>query len=290
MGKKGKKGQAGKPKNLTPKDTSKRLNALVKNLEEELKGADLFAPLPSTEDCPICLVPLSRLPENSGYRGCCGKWICTACDAENKALIKKQNEENAAKSKPGTCPFCRTHTHSSDLGSQLEARALKNDHVAFYNLGICFTKGICGLPKDDLKALDCWIKAVELGSSNACVSIAGFYSSGRGVSKDLEREHTFNTIGALRGSIIARHGVAFGEYKSGNHEIGIRHWKIAAEAGSQLALDLLKKIYNADGKLPGKEFISKECMDSIYRVCHDAQKEVKSEAREKHFTNVDMKC
>ena len=37
MGKKGKKGQAGKPKKLTPKDVGKRLNALAKNLEEELE-------------------------------------------------------------------------------------------------------------------------------------------------------------------------------------------------------------------------------------------------------------
>eukprot|EP00563_Minutocellus_polymorphus_P007163 CAMPEP_0181048480 /NCGR_PEP_ID=MMETSP1070-20121207/15459_1 /TAXON_ID=265543 /ORGANISM="Minutocellus polymorphus, Strain NH13" /LENGTH=59 /DNA_ID=CAMNT_0023127269 /DNA_START=201 /DNA_END=376 /DNA_ORIENTATION=- len=59
MGKKGKKAQAGKAKKLTPKDVGKRLDALVKKLEEELKGADLFAPLPPTEDCPICLVPLS---------------------------------------------------------------------------------------------------------------------------------------------------------------------------------------------------------------------------------------
>ena len=59
MGKKGKKAQAGKPKKLTPKDVGKRLNTLAKNLEEELEGADLFAPLPPTEDCGICLVPLS---------------------------------------------------------------------------------------------------------------------------------------------------------------------------------------------------------------------------------------
>jgi hypothetical protein len=147
MGKKGKKAQAGKPKKPTPKDIGKRLDVLTKNLEEELKGADLFAPLPPTEDCAICLVPLSRLAQNSNYWACCGNIFCNACNAERQALIKKQNGKN-------TCPFCRGITSSEDeYGRQLEARALKNDHNALRNLGYYFKDGSCGLPKDDLKAL-----------------------------------------------------------------------------------------------------------------------------------------
>jgi len=35
----------------------------------------------------------------------------------------------------------------------------------------------------------------------------------------------------------------------------------------------------------------KECMGSLYRVCHDAQEEVKSEEREKHGEDlVDLNC
>ena len=34
--------------------------------------------------------------------------------------------------------------------------------------------------------------------------------------------------------------------------------------------------------MPGKEFISKEEMDTVYRSGHDAQMEVKTEEREKH--------
>ena len=67
----------------------------------------------------------------------------------------------------------------------------------------------------------------------------------------------------------------------GNHEIAIRHWKIAAEAGHQKSLDALKCIYNAGSNEPGKEFISKEEMDTIYRSGHGAQMEVKTEEREK---------
>ena len=108
MGKKGKKGQAGKPKKLTPKDVGKRLNALAKNLEEELEGADLFAPPPPTEDCAICFVPVSHVESERRYMTCCGKEICMACYNENEISTNKQNEEKSAGKKVAlTCPFCR---------------------------------------------------------------------------------------------------------------------------------------------------------------------------------------
>ena len=294
MGKNGKKAQAGKPKKLTPKDVGKRLNALAKNLEEELEGADLFAPLPPTEDCAICLVPLSRLVANSTYFTCCGNMICTGCVGENEASIKKQNEEKSAGKKVAfTCPFCRElpPTQGDEIVRQLEERALKKDYHALRNLGDILMDGDWGLPKDELKALDYFIRAVERGSPDACTNIAVIYSGDHGISKDMERKDLFQIVGALRGCVIARHNMGKSEYDSGNHEIGIRHWKIAAEAGSQLSLNKLKGIYNADGKMSGKEFISKECMDSLYRVCHDAQEEVKSEERKKHGRDDDkMKC
>ena len=49
-----------------------------------------------------------------------------------------------------------------------------------------------------------------------------------------------------------------------------------------MSLNELRDIYNADGKKPGKEFISKEYLDSAYRACHEAQMEVKTAEREKH--------
>ena len=285
MGKKVKKGQAGKPKKLTPKDVGKRLNALAKNLEEELKGADLFASLPPTEDCAICLVPLSPVTSDTLYKACCGKEICWACHKENDESIKKQNEEKSADKKIAfACPFCREpRPHSDETVRRLEARCLKNDHNALTLMGNLYRNGDRGLPKDDLKALDCWIRAVEHGSPEACGGIGISYYQGEGVAVDKERAALFERIGALRGQIVARHNIGCSEYHHlGNHEIGIRHWKIAAEAGYQHSLDALKKIYNAEGKVPGKEFISKEEMDTVYRSWHGAQVEVWSEERGKH--------
>ena len=285
MGKKGKKGQAGKPKKLTPKDVGKRLDVLAKNLEDELEGADLFAPLPPTADCAICLVPLSRLNSETYYQACCGNTICYACYKENEASINKQNEEkNAGKKLAFTCPFCRepVSTCAGEL-ARIHARCLQNDRNAFFLLGQLYQRGSRHTPKHDLKALDCYMRAVELGSPEACATIGTSYKKGDGVAANKERAASFERVGALRGNIRARHNIGNSEYFDlGNHEIAIRHWKIAAEAGHQLSLNALRSIYNADGKRPGKEFISKEEMDTIYRSGHEAQMEVKTEEREKH--------
>ena len=112
MGKKGKKAQAVKPKKLTPKDIGKKLDALTKKLEEELEGADLFAPLPPREDCAICLEPLSRnVSHDESVQSCCGNRICRKCLEGHETFIKKQNEKNAGKANKKTmiriCPFCR---------------------------------------------------------------------------------------------------------------------------------------------------------------------------------------
>ena len=293
MGKKGKKAQAGKPKKLTPKDVGKRMDVLVKKLKEELKGADLFAPMPAAEDCAICLVPLSHEKAEVYYQTCCGNSICKACYIENEASINKQNEENSGKKVAFTCPFCREpEPASGDMElefARLQARCLQNDHIALKLMDAAYRTGD-GKPKDVLKGLDCYIRAVELGSPEACIVIGNSYHEGNGVSINQERAALFEKVGALRGHIVGRYNIGWSEYYDlGNHEIGIRHWKIAAEAGYQPSLDILKKIYNADGKMPGKEFISKEEMNTIYRSGHDAQMEIKSEEREKHCTH-EMKC
>ena len=287
MGKKGKKAQAGKPKKLTPKDVGKRLDVLVKKLEEELKGVDLFAPLPPTEDCAICLVPLPHVKTETHYMVCCGNFICWACYMENKESINKQNEANAGKKIVFTCPFCRepVSTFVDEEIARLQARCLQNDPEALTSMGNVYRYGVGETPKDDLKALDCYIQAVELGSPAACTRIADCYRKGDGVPVKKERAALFERVGALRGEIEARHKIGcFEYYELGNHEIGIRHWKIAAEAGCQISLNELRDIYNAYGKKPGKKFISEEYLDFALLACHEAQMEVTSEEREKHWT------
>ena len=213
---------------------------------------------------------------------CCGNTICFACYKENEASINKQNEEKTAGKKVAfTCPFCREPDPTDmEYLRKLQARCLENDHEAFTVMG-SFYRGDRGaiVPKDDLKALDCFIRAVELGSPHACICIADACNEGKGVAVDKERAILFERVGALRGDVAARHNIGVSELKLGNYEFAIRHWKIAAEAGLQSSLDELTISYN----MPGKDFITKEYLDFAYRACHEAQMEVESEERKKHF-------
>lgn len=286
MGKKGKRAQAGKPQKLSPKEVGKRLDALVKKLEEELEGADLFAPLPPTEDCAICFVPLSHVNANSRFLSCCGKNICIGCNGDRGSVIDddKFNIDCVVKRlvQGPPCPFCRTLGPKDDVEQlhRLEARALKGDPDAFFSMGTVFHDGY-GVPKDTLRGIYCWIRAIELGcTKSSCNNIAVSYDTGRGLSHNKERALLFERAGVLRGDINARFNLAVSEYQTlGNHEIGIRHWKIAAEGGCQRSLTVLRDIY--EGKLEfGKEFVSKEYLSRVYRICHAAQMKVKSEMRE----------
>ena len=297
MGKKGKKAQAGKPKKLTPKNVAKRLDALVKKVEEELKDADLFAPLPPTEDCAICCVPLPRIVSEIAYRACCGNEICFGCVKENEVFVDKQNARNAEKDDKKVilvpCAFCRAPTPSAgeEYVRLLEKRSfLHQDREAMNQLGNTYSEGDGGVPKDGLKALDYWIKATELGSKEAFNNIGQCFREGIVVAKDYKKGSLMERAGAIRGLVAARHNVGCSEYYDfGNYELGIRHWKVAAKAGYQMSLNSLRKVYNSGGMMPGKDFISKSELDNIYRLCHQAKEEVNSEERQKHRTEEDNK-
>ena len=153
------------PKEADPEGCRQaRLNALAKNLEDELKDADLFAPLPPTEDCAICLVPLPHVKISEvGYVVCCGKEICWACyKKEHEESINKQNEENFGKKVALTCPFCRSAS-DEEFCACFKQGVCKMTPLLFYNDGRSSPECEHDLPKDDLKALDCYIRAVGLG-------------------------------------------------------------------------------------------------------------------------------
>ena len=115
---------------------------------------------------------------------------------------------------------------------------------------------------------------------DSCAGIAAFYGN-IFLPRPENEEYLFLRLGALRGDIVARHNIGQVEYDKGNYELSVRHWKIAAEAGSQPSLNQLKTIFK--GKMSGSEFICKEYMDKVYRLCHAAQVAVWSEERAKHY-------
>lgn len=131
-----------------------------------------------------------------------------------------------------------------------------------------------------LKTLFYFIRGTEIGSADACAGIAAFYGDNF-LPRPAKEEYLFLRMGALRGDIVARHNIGQVEYDKGNYELSVRHWKIAAEAGSQPSLNELRSIFT--GKTSGREFLSKEYMDKVYRLCYAAQVAVWSEERAKHY-------
>ena len=271
MGKRGKRGN----KPAEKKAILKRLDGtLTEKLEEELSGADLFAKPPPTEDCPICFDPLPRMADSTYYQGCCGKFICEGCYEENAEVIERLNTKKGKSSVIyHTCPFCRALEPTGEKYLlQLKERTSQGDGQACTMVGKAFEQGFYGLAVDKIKALYYMTLAVEFGSAEACEIIAHLlFDEGRCISNNKKLARMLFEIGALRGNISARQTIGMIEYELGNFELGIRHWKIAAEAGHQLSLDCLKSIFSANSKLPGNEFISKEELDQIYRMCHEAQ-------------------
>ena len=154
---------------------------------------------------------------------------------------------------------------------------LQNDAMAFLHMG---SKEF-NRTKNELKAIEYFIRATELGSAEACSALAECLRQ-VSVLSDSGRSVVFYKAGAVRGCITGRWNIGLLDYEAGKCEEGIRHFKIAAEAGFQQALDKLKKIFLANGQEPGKEFITKTYLDRTFRICHAAQKEVESEERKKH--------
>lgn len=293
MGKRGKRTLACKGKKITWKELGKRLDVVKRMLEEELKGADHFKSLPPMGECPVCITPFSRDSSQMTYMDCCGNIICAGCNGEEDVF-----EEKRKRGKPGyvrLCPFCRAPASCvEEETKKIMARASKGDVIACEYLAHNFMEQ----PGLEMNGLRYCIQSIGLGSSEQCLALSKLFKGAypeHAISKwikiDSEKATIFRLAAAIRGSTEARHECGNFEYDRGNHELGIRHWKIAAEAGMQPSLDALKSIYNGDR--PGKEFIGKEDMGSIYRACHKAQMEVWSEQREKHrnicYQN-DWKC
>ena len=145
-----------------------------------------------------------------------------------------------------------------------------NDRLAMLALGACLFHGTHGVTKDEMAGHYHLVRAAELGSAEACTIIAIRYGIGGDSGfppRNKQRENLFIRIATARGDIQARYSLGLHEYNDlGNHEVGVQHFKIAAEAGHKNAFDALKRLVDTDRHVPGKEFITKDELDKIRHV------------------------
>ena len=238
----------------------------------ELHDEELFKDPPPREECPICMLPLPHDADQSMFKSCCGKLICTGC---HFAMMKEEVRKGKKKEELGMCAFCRTPAHSSDEeGIERLAQLMdKGNAIAYYQFGCFYASGDCGIPQDWAKANELYQKAGDLGYALGYSRLGFNYHAGNGVEVDEKRAKYYSELAAMKGGVLARHNLGMSEGKAGNYHRAFKHFIIAAGAGNEKALSKVKVGFQAG-------YVAKDEYASTLRSYQKSQTEMKSEARD----------
>ena len=243
----------------------------------ELHDEALFKQPPPVEDCPICLLPL---PTNGGidhqYQACCGQLLCMGCMHEVFKRACPLLDESLTCPEDCFCPFCRAPANLS-VAHQIE-RIMKrveagDDGGAMGVVGDYYRYGKKGFPKDFGKAMELYIRSGKLGNASANGVVAELYDNGEGVEKDKKKAKYYYELAAIGGDVCARHNLGIYEYNAGNMNRAVKHWMIAAAAGSDKSLTNIRRCF-MDGHATKDDF------EKALRSHKEAKDEVKSDQRE----------
>ncbi len=211
-------------------------------------------------DCPICMIPLPLEPKKSLMTGCCTKLICVGCtyaQMEQGVLPK--------------CPFCRHPMPTS----QMEFETMRRKRAEENYPGALSDVAAQRLEDGDYKgAFEYWTKAVELGDVQAHFQLSVMYYNGNGLPGKDEKKRVYHLEqAAIAGHPDARINLGIGELENGQHGRAIKHFIIAANLGSDAALETLKDAYR-------QGMISREVFAVTLRAHQAAVDATKSPHRE----------
>lgn len=150
----------------------------------------------------------------------------------------------------------------------------KGNADAFHHLAGYYAQGIMGLPQNWGKANELFLKAGELGCAKGYYNLGCSYTFGHGVEEDMNKALHYYELAAMGGNILARHNLGCLEGNSGNLHRAMKHFIMAAKAGDEDSVDKVKHGLK-DGLVTKDEFAN------TLRACHERQKEMKSEMRDK---------
>ena len=144
------------------------------------------------------------------------------------------------------CPFCRTPFPATDeeIVEREKKRVKLNDPIAIYNLGMYYQDGVNGFPQDYDKALELFLRAGELGYSQAYGNIGNSYNNGRGVEVDETKARYYYGLSAMMGDATARHNLGVEEVYAGNKERALKHFMIAVRGGYSDSLKNIQRLYS----------------------------------------------
>ena len=139
----------------------------------EIHDEKLFKQPPRREECPICFLRMPSFEMGWKYNACCGKIICSGC-----AYAGAKMDGNVDQ----LCPFCRAVAPKTDEEGmkQIQKRVEVDDAQAIYELGVCYSQGIYGLPQDYAKASELWLQAGQLGNAGSYNNVGVTYDNGLG--------------------------------------------------------------------------------------------------------------
>ena len=199
----------------------------------ELHDEALFKQPPPEEDCPICFLRLPTLGTGNRYNACCGKLICSGCIFAVKITTGKN-----------MCPFCRALAPTSyeDALKLNKKRVEMGDPRAIYNLACNYADGDHGYPQHNIKALELWHRAAELGSTKSYCNIGVTYGNGRGVERDEKKAKYFYELAAIGGHVIARNNLGVDDEEKGNMERALKHYMIAVGNGYNGSLNTIRQM------------------------------------------------
>ena len=184
------------------------------------------------DDCPICSLPLPLDQDQTTFRPCCMKKVCSGCILE----ARKRGMDD--------CPFCRTPTpDQSQVLTMIRKRVEKGDPAAIWFLGCQYEHGEYGLEKDVVMAVELYERAAELGAKDAHYSLGVLYDEGTDVAKDMSKAIEHYEAAAMCGDVFARYNLGCMEYDAGNYDLALQHFLMAAKLGDRDSLDEVKDMF-----------------------------------------------
>jgi len=216
-------------------------------------------------ECPICFLPLSLDPKKSGLWHCCSTFICLGCVYTSQ--IKHGDN---------SCPNCRYLAEDDELnhGEEYSKRRMKrleaNDPIALNLMGTKrYREGDCDA------AIEYWSKAAKLGDVDSHHQLGILYwKKGDAVGTDEEEKAVYHfEKAAIGGHPGSRLKLAAHEMITGNQNKAVKHFIIAANLGSDLAMKGLWTHYF-------EGIITKEDLDATLRAHQAAIDATKSPQRE----------
>ena len=257
--------------------TSETQQSNVDDFHDPLADPELWKPLPPTEDCPVCLVPLPLEHNKRSHWSCCGKTICNACARENDRALQVTNEKRKRKELTPldqSCPFCREAAFYSNTEflERIERRIHKGDVEAMLQMAAFCLDGLEGVPKDETKALKLFKRAADMGSARALYHLGSAYILGHFGAPEGGIVYLENA--AKMGDVGSSYLLATLYSGEGNLHLANKHLRLAAEAGDK---DSIKNIW----KHFYERKLSKTDLEEILRAHHAACDEMDSEDRQR---------